>query len=68
MVNEILFKQKLIALRLTQRDLSEKSGVPLSTISSILKGHCSPTGQTIKKLCDGLEITDDAEIVAIFLN
>ena len=43
---------------LTQNGLSYSSGVPQSTIKSILNGESKNPGiVTIKKLCDGLNIT-----------
>ncbi|EHL96268.1 DNA-binding helix-turn-helix protein [Lentilactobacillus parafarraginis F0439] len=44
--------------RLTQTDLSVKSGVTQSTINSIEHGS-DPRGDTIKKLSKGLGITAD---------
>jgi len=44
--------------RITPNGLSNLSAVPQSTIKSILNGESQNPGTvTIKKLCDGLEIT-----------
>ena len=46
------------ARELTPNGLSNLSAVPQSTIKSILNGESSnPGAVTIKKLCDGFEIT-----------
>lgn len=43
---------------LTPNALSYSAGVPQATVKSILNGEsCNPGIVTIKKLCDGLEIT-----------
>lgn len=43
---------------LTPNALSYQAGVPQATIKSILNGEsCNPGVVTIKKLCDGLDIT-----------
>lgn len=43
---------------ITPNGLSNLSGVPQSTVKSILNGESQNPGiVTIKKLCDGLEIT-----------
>ncbi|MEM5779902.1 MAG: helix-turn-helix transcriptional regulator [Lawsonibacter sp.] len=43
---------------ITPNGLSNLSGVPQSTVKSILNGESKNPGcVTIKKLCDGLEIT-----------
>ena len=55
-------KERILSLckerGLTQNGLSYSSGVPQSTIKSILNGESKNPGiVTIKKLCDGLNIT-----------
>ena len=43
---------------ITPNGISNKSGVPQSTVKSILNGESiNPGIATIKKLCDGFEIT-----------
>ena len=43
---------------LTPNDLSNLAAVPQATVKSILNGESrNPGAVTIKKLCDGLEIT-----------
>lgn len=68
MINEVLFKQKLIEVGMTQRMLSEKSGVTLSTINAIVKGRNTPNVKTISQLCNAMGITDAREKALIFLN
>lgn len=51
-------KQLYIEKGITPNALSYRSGVPQSTIKSILNGESKNPGiVTIKKLCDGLDIT-----------
>lgn len=45
--------------RLSQADLSRKSGVPQTTISAIETGARSPTAETIVMLARGLECSVD---------
>ncbi len=55
---EYQIKSMLIAARLekkmTQKELSEKSGVRQSNISRIEKGACMPTLTTLNELAKGL--------------
>jgi len=48
------FKIERARQRLTQRQLSEKSGLAQATINSIENGHESSGILTIKKIADGL--------------
>lgn len=58
---------KLIAVRdikgLTQRDLSEKSGVPQKTISRIENGKDIPKLQTLFKLASALNLDFEIKLV-----
>jgi transcriptional regulator with XRE-family HTH domain len=45
---------------LTQRELAQKSGVSISTISEIERGACGPASSTVLHLCEGLAIEPDA--------
>ncbi len=55
---EYQIKSMLIAARIekkmTQKELSEKSGVRQSNISRIEKGVCTPTLNTLRDLAKGL--------------
>lgn len=51
-------RQLCAARKITPNKLSTISAVPQATIKSILNGESqNPGAVTIKKLCDGLEIT-----------
>jgi|AGTN01.3.fsa_nt_gi Helix-turn-helix. len=43
--------------KITPNALSYRAAVPQSTIKSILNGSANPGAVTIKKRCDGLDIT-----------
>nr|WP_297704321.1 helix-turn-helix transcriptional regulator [uncultured Butyrivibrio sp.] len=64
---EYQIKRMLIAARLenkmTQKELSEKTGVRQSNISRIEKGDCVPTLTTLKALAKGLGKTLKIEMV-----
>lgn len=47
-------KKRRKELRITQRELSEKSGVPQSTISAVEKGDRIPTEETMTMIARGL--------------
>ena len=50
--------REAIAFRIRQLCLSNLAGVPQATVKSILNGESGNPGTvTIKKLCDGLDIT-----------
>ena len=55
----VLLKRELCAQRgITPNGLSYIAGVPQSTLKSILNGETmNPGAVTIKKLCDGFEIS-----------
>lgn len=47
-----------IEKKVTLNKLANLSAIPLSTLKNIMNGNSSNTGiVTIKKLCDGLDIT-----------
>ena len=39
---------------MTQKELSEKTGIRQSNISRIENGNCSPTVETLEKIAEGL--------------
>jgi transcriptional regulator with XRE-family HTH domain len=41
---------------LSQRDLAEKAGVPIVTISRIENGHNTPIPATVRKLAEALDV------------
>ena len=43
-----------IEMRMTQKELSEKTGIRQSNISRIENGNCSPTVETLEKIAEGL--------------
>ena len=43
-----------IEMRMTQKELSEKTGIRQSNISRIENGNCSPTVETLEKIAQGL--------------
>lgn len=47
---------------LTQNELSERSGIPLSTISSIERGRHTPTILVVEALADALKLSIDEYI------
>jgi len=52
-------KARRESLKVTQKDLSDLSGVALGALKKFESGKGNPTLSTLKKLCDtlGLEIT-----------
>lgn len=56
-------KQRRKALKITQNDLYELSGISVATISAIENAHIDPSLGTMARLCDvlGLEITVKAK-------
>ena len=43
-----------IERQMTQKELSEKTGIRQSNISRIVNGNCSPTVETLEKIAEGL--------------
>ena len=58
-----LVKKRRKALKITQNDCSELSGISVTTISAIENGHIDPSLSTMARLCEilGLEMTIKAK-------
>jgi transcriptional regulator with XRE-family HTH domain len=52
----VLLRETRLAARLSQADLSERSGLPKPTLSRYENGHVLPSLATLRKLADALGV------------
>lgn len=68
MINTIEFKKELLDAGMTQRDLSNKSGISKNALNRKINNKADVTGAEINKICDCMGITDPVRKCQIFLN
>lgn len=67
MINTIEFKKTLLDAGMTQRDLSNKSGISKNALNRKINNKADVTGTEINIICDCLGITDPLRKCEIFL-
>ena len=55
-IDEKALKRVMLQKRLTNKELSEKSGVSKVTLNKIIKGETIPRLETVYSLADALEV------------
>lgn len=68
MVNTIEFKKALLDAGLSQRKLSQMSGINKNTLNRKVKNHSDFTLSEISIICECLGITDPVKKCEIFLS
>lgn len=58
LISDRIFK-KLEEINMTQKNFSEKTGIPQSTISDWRKKHTNPTAEKIMIICKVLDVTPE---------
>lgn len=55
-IDEKLLKRVMLQKRLTNKELSEKSGISKVTLNKIIKGETIPRLETVYSIADALEV------------
>lgn len=67
MVNKQLLMGAIVSAGLTQKELAEKSGIPLSTLSAKINGHRPFDTVEVASVCRAAGIKDMKLMADIFL-